>query len=162
MTAQFHEGLIYEGKPCTMAFCPPLPVGHPRIAELTEEEMRESELDFICSSTGCWRQYIGEWEIKDGRFYLVKISGRFQLKSEEPLFADWFSGVLRITKGERLLYVHMGFGSVYEEELHVKIERGIVTKTRELDNRGKEFDEDELGWQNLPGWENRFPADDEI
>jgi hypothetical protein len=56
----------------------------------------------------------------------------------------------------------MGFGSVYEQEAHLKIERGQVTESRIIDNRGKQHDARELGWRNLPGGENRFPGDDEI
>ncbi|MCX7010993.1 MAG: hypothetical protein NTW86_00215 [Candidatus Sumerlaeota bacterium] len=44
----------------------------------------------------------------------------------------------------------------------MKVERGIVTKTRVIDNREKQFDTDALGWNNMPGGENRFPGDDEI
>jgi len=58
-----------------------------------------------------------------------------------------------------LAYVHMGFGSVYEEELHIHIERGRVTGTRVYDNRGKEIDTRRIGVDNLPGGENRFPGD---
>ena len=70
--------------------------------------------------------------------------------------------MLRIPRGELLKYVHMGFGAVYEEEVHVKIEKGMVTAARVVDNRGVDFDERSLGWQNLPGGENRFPGDDEL
>lgn len=54
----------------------------------------------------------------------------------------------------------MGFGSVYERELRVKIEWGVVVKSRLVDNRGGEFDARELGWRNLPGSENSFEGDD--
>jgi hypothetical protein len=56
----------------------------------------------------------------------------------------------------------MGFGSIFEQELHIKIENGVVVKWRVIDNRGKKFDERQLGWSNLPGGENRFPGDDEF
>lgn len=59
-----------------------------------------------------------------------------------------------------LHYVHMGFGSVYEFETHLKIEKGIVVEERRLDNRGKDFNHGDLGWKNLPGGENTFDGDD--
>ena len=59
-----------------------------------------------------------------------------------------------------LHYVHMGFGSVYEEELHIKIERGIVTKTNVIDNRGKTIDHDKLHMESYPGNENSFDGDE--
>jgi hypothetical protein len=162
MTAQVHEGLIFNGERSSMAFCPPLPERHPRIISPDPGEAPRDLTDFILGSTACWRGYQGTWEVKDGHFYLVALRGRFQLAPGEPLLADWFTGVIRIPRGELLQYVHMGFGSVYEEEVHVKIERGTVVASRTIDNRGKEHDQWQLGWENLPGGENSFPGDDEL
>ncbi len=113
-------------------------------------------------TTACWRGYIGTWEIKDGRFYLVNITGRYKIIGNDPIPADWFTGVIQIPQGEVLHYVHMGFGSVYEQEIHVKIEKGKVVKSRVIDNRNKDVNTWELGWGNLPGLENRFEGDDEL
>lgn len=154
MTGQIHEKLIIDGEKTSMAYCPPIPEEHPRIVPSYSDES-------ILSSTACWRGYQGAWEVRDGKFYLVGIEGRIRLEGDEPLFADWFTGVLRVPRGEMLHYVHMGFGSVFEEEVHIKIERGLVTKSRIVDNRGKEHDESKLGWDNLPGGENRFEGDDD-
>lgn len=177
MTAQIHENLIFNGEHMSMAFCPPLPPHHARIRALTDEEIEAaceaeraklkaagrgnqvSSLDIITGSTGCWRRYQGTWQVKDGQFFLAGLEGRFELLGEEPLLADWFTGVLRVPRGKLLAYVHMGFGSVYEEELHIHVERGRVTGTRVHDNRGKQIDERRLGEENLPGWENRFSGD---
>jgi len=57
-----------------------------------------------------------------------------------------------------LAYVHMGFGSVYEEELHIHVELGRVTGTRVYDNRGMEIDTHRLSFRNLLGRENCFPG----
>jgi hypothetical protein len=152
MTAQMHEKLILNGDETSMAFCPPIPVANPRISENKRFGI----------NTACWRGYRGTWEIKESRFYLVALSGRYRLRPGEPILADWFSGVLRIPKGKILLSVHMGFGSVYEEEVHIKIEKGLVTATRVIDNRGKEHDKWAISSRNLPGGENRFPGDDEL
>jgi hypothetical protein len=161
MTAQMHECLTYDGEETSMAFCPPLPMGHPRIIEVDPQQARQDASDSILFSTACWRGYQGTWEVRDGKFYLVSLRGRFRLQGYEPLLADWFSGVLRIPRGGLLQYVHMGFGSVYEEEVHVKIERGQLVASRLVNNRGKKQDERELGSRNLPGGENRFPGDDD-
>ena len=166
MTAQMEEILIYDGEEMDMSFCPPIKE-HPRIIEHSEEELEEraeNEEDFpsFVFSTDCWRGYQGTWEIKDGRFYLVGLAGRLELQGDKSIFADWFTGILRVTRGEMLHYVHMGFGSIFEEELHIKIEKGIVKKTAIIDNRNKEFDEYALTWSNMPGGENRFPGDEDI
>lgn len=195
MTAH-HERLIIDGQETSMAFCPPLPIGHPRIVAMSANEIdhlqqkaaivslkrdcpelaskmpgsdivieadEEEELLTLQGvfSTACWRRYVGTWEIKDGCLYLVELRGMYKLEGREPIFADWFTGALRIPKGEMVQYVHMGFGSVYEHELHVRITKGVVVKTRLIDNRGKTFDKWELGSQNLPGGENHFAFDTE-
>ncbi len=128
MTAQIHEKIIYEGKEMEMAFCPPLPKNDPRIQELKDNDIEKC--DPIIFSTACWRRYISTWEIKNGKFYLVSIVGKYKIVDDSPIFADWFSGVIRIPKGKLIQYVHMGFDSVYEEELLVKIEKGIVVETK--------------------------------
>jgi hypothetical protein len=162
MTAQVHERLILEGEETSMAFCPPLPENHARIRELDSAELERASLPGILTSTACWRGYVGTWEIKGGWFYLVDIVGRYRLDGSGPILADWFTGVIRIPRGERLHYVHMGFGSVYEEELHVKIEKGEVVRSRVFDNGNREVDVSDLTWRNLPGFENRFEGDDEM
>src|SRR5574341_1496175 len=106
------------------------------------------------SSMAFWRGYVGTWELREGLFYLLGLTGRYKLIGDGPLLADWFSGVIRIPRGNLLHYVHLGFGSVYGEEIHVKIERGEVTASRIVDNRGKDVDPSDLGWRNLPGSEN--------
>ena len=151
MTAQSHEKLILNGEKCSMAFCPPIPENLDNIIV---------NPDHYISSTACWRDYIGEWEIKEGKFYLNNISGRLKQVDTEPIFAEWFSGVIRIPKGEVIFGVNMGFGSVYEKEIHIKIVKGIVIKQRQISNIGKKFDKRELAKKNLPGNENRFDGDD--
>lgn len=160
MTAQIHERLVYEGEDTSMAICPPIPKKHPRILLRDKDEIKSDEMDFILHTTACWRGYRGTWEIKDRRFYLIGLHGRIRIVGDEPIFADWFSGVIRIPRGEAILYVHMGFGTVYEKEIQVKIVEGIVKATRIVDNRNGKHDAQQLAMQNMPGRENRFPGDD--
>ena len=121
MTAQYHEGLIYEGENTSMASCPDIPENHPRIT-INEEE--------AFATTACRRRYQGLWEIKDERFYLLALIGRLQLQRGEPVFADWFSGIIIIPKGKLINYV-------YEQEIGISIEKGIVVSTQAIDNRGE-------------------------
>lgn len=160
MTAQMRERLILEGKETGMAYCPPIPQDHPNIERLDHEDARNTSRDSFIFSTACWRQYLGTWELKDGRFYLNDIDGIYRMQSDEPLFADWVTAVLRIPEGEQLHYVHMGFGSVYEFERHIKIVDGLVVDERLIDNREKDIDAGQIGWDSLPGNENRFDGDD--
>jgi hypothetical protein len=170
MTAQTREKLILDGIETSMAFCPPFPEDHPRIEELSPEDLGRVDKanrgkdaitawDEIMYSTGCWRRYRGTWLIKEDKFYLAGLEGRFRLTSGEPVFADWFTGVLRVPRGKLLTYVHMVFGSIYEEELHIGVENGIVTESRVWDNRGQDHDWVKLGFESLPGLENNFPTE---
>src|SRR5690349_20795973 len=126
MTAQFHEKLILEGEETSMAFCPPIPDNHPHIVKLMSDEVRKEmaagKVSNLVFSTACWRRYIGTWKLEDGKFYLVNIDGVYKVTAPEPIFANWVTTVLRIPEGKLLHYVHMGFGSVYEFETHLKIE----------------------------------------
>ena len=149
MTAQAAETLILDGQEVAMSFCPGFPEDHPRIAESRYVSGRYLH-------TGCWRQYRGTWEIRDDRLYLVSIAGKFRLRRGQPLFAEWFSGTLRICRGELLQYVHMGFGSVFEEELLIDVDQGVIVESRVQDNRGKVHDPFMLGIESLPGRENQF------
>ena len=210
MTAQIHELLIYEGEETSMAFCPPIPMDHPRVKVLLElEEIRRiwnGEFNFrnlwkkkpkyltkrILSykrspltfwewfteknplhrlrriskdfqfSTGCWRCYQGKWEIRDQHFYLVDLKGRLRLEEGPPLFAEWFTGTLRIPQGDVIFYIHMGFGSLFEKEIHVRIENGLVKKTKLIDNLNRNHDLYSIGMLSLPGTENLFPRDEDI
>jgi hypothetical protein len=159
MTAQVHETLILDGMRTSMAFCPPLPLGHRRVVVVDVGEQPE-DTRRLTSSTACWRGYVGTWQVRDGRLFLVALAGSYALIGSEPLFADWFTGVLRVPAGRELEDVHMGFGSVYEEELHLRVEEGVVTASRKVDNRGKQIDRWDLGLKNLPGGENDFDGDD--
>ena len=121
-----------------MNFCPPIPK-HPRITAYADKEVEDrierKDFPHVIHSTACWRKYIGTWEIKEGRLYLINILGHLKLDGEEPLFADWFTGELKIPQGELLQYAHAGFGSVYEQEILIKIEQGSVIDTKIKDNR---------------------------
>lgn len=135
MTAQFHEQLILNGTNTSMASCPPLPENDPRILPATEDEKAQSGL---INCTACWRGYVGTWEIRTGRLYLVGLDGAFKLLDGQFLFADWVSGTLRVPQGKQLQYVHMGFQSVYEQEQLIHIENGLVTSMTTIDNRAQQ------------------------
>lgn len=169
MTAQVHENLILNGKMTSMNFCPPILNSPEIITELSQDEfykgIEEGKIDDITSSTACWRGYIGTWEIKDGKFFLNDVTGCIRLAKKEPIWATWFTGVLRIPQVEELHYVHMGFGSLYEKELHIKIEEGVVKKQRTISNieKVKKLTPEDIhmeGFNNLPGMENHFDGDD--
>lgn len=136
MTAQIHEILILDGVHTSMTSCPQPPGGN-RLRALPHANSDSppaggprptatfSRDGSLINSTACWRGYQGIWEVRDDRLYFCGFSERFLLAS--PLFADWVSATLVVPEGQLVQYVHMGFDSVYEREIHVTVERGIVT-----------------------------------
>ena len=140
MTAQVHEKIRYKGKRLNLASIPHFPEDHPRINEVSEKDIMKLAMDDrtgIIFSTACWREYIGSWSIRGGKLYLTKIEGRFRLDGKQALFAEWVTGELCIPRGKMLQYVHAGFKSVYEEELILTLEQGVVIKTEVVTpNRG--------------------------
>ncbi|HEX2623396.1 MAG TPA: hypothetical protein VHL11_24715, partial [Phototrophicaceae bacterium] len=85
MTGQVAEHLILDGTRMSMAYCPRFPLDHPHIVELTMEEVsagiKAGEINGFVHSTACWRRYIGTWELKDVKFYLISLDGHFKVTS---------------------------------------------------------------------------------
>ena len=132
MTAQSDEFLIIDGTESAMAFCPPMPLGDSRVIE-NEEYPKNS---------GCLRGYIATWEVKKGKFFLVDIEGKYNLKEDKPILANWFTGVLKIPEGKLVKYVHMGFESIHEKEKRIEIVEGVVVNEQIVDTSENEVSED--------------------
>lgn len=135
MTAQIPETLQYEGQTLSMCSNP--------LNDYFALAGKKPPFAFTC--TALWRGYVGQWEIVDGRLYLVGLSGELMDGSEVSLatlfpefpdrvFAHWYSGTLRIPQGKQLEYVHMGYGSRFEQDLLIQLDRGVVTQTRVRQN----------------------------
>ena len=147
MTAQFAEVLIYEGEHLSMC-------SNPLEEYFSRGGMRP---EFRSTSTALWRGYVGTWKIIDGRFYLIKLDGELEdgrdvdLSTVFPefptrVFAHWYSGTIRIPQGERIKYVHMGYGSTYEKDLLIDIENGVVVKTHVRVNDVVDSDNEAQGY----------------
>lgn len=131
MTAQFPEKITFQGEQLVM------------YTEPLREYLAESgpKLRFRKTFSGLWRGYIGHWEIADGQLFLIGLEGTLDNgakaslstvfpKASNRVMAHWYSGTLRIPKGRRLKYVHMGYGSIFEHDLFVEVLRGNVVATR--------------------------------
>jgi hypothetical protein len=135
MTAQIGEKLICEGREVRMCTEP--------LADYFTLGGHRPEFESNC--TALWRGYVGTWEVVNDRLYLVGLEGILEDGSEatletvfpgypERVFAHWYSGTLRIPEGRLMEYVHMGYGSTYERDRFLKIEKGIVVGCRVLQN----------------------------
>ena len=130
MTAQIGETLYYDGRERTMCS---EPLGG-------YFALGGERPPFACNCTALWRGYVGTWDICDGRLYLIGLSGILKDGEEvtlatlfpgypERVFAHWYTGTLRIPDGKRLDYVHMGYGSSYERDILIDIDKGCLTRT---------------------------------
>jgi hypothetical protein len=135
MTAQFGERLKYEGEDVTMATTP------------LDQYFREIGVapPFVVDCSALWRGYIGSWEIRSNRLYLLSLMGRLEDGSDINLgkifpntsgivFANWYSGKIRVPRGKRLTYVHQGFASTYEQEIIIQVKNGEVVSTEKISN----------------------------
>ena len=141
-TAQFPEILIYEGEKVGI-YSEPLEQyfnkDHPKPLKWMQA---------TCSAI--WRGYLGTWEIKNDKLYLIKVVeggcgndspeiplSKFFPGKKSPIFAEWYTGTLVVPEGKVLNYVHMGYQTTYEKELHIKIIKGKVVGKKTIDNRKK-------------------------
>lgn len=133
MTAQAGERLLYKGEETWMAAEP-----------LNQYLQNRNDIKFVSPSTACWRGYYGQWEIKDRKLYLIELKAYLEgyrevgldylFPGQNTAFANWFSGKIRIPQGEMLDYVHMGYASLYERDLILVFENGLLTNEYIIDN----------------------------
>jgi hypothetical protein len=130
MTAQAGEKLLYESNEYFIHTEP--------LYEFLE--LLRYRQPFQPPSTACWRGYFGSWEIRDGKLYLIGLKGYIEnyvvvgiehlFPKQKEVFAEWYSGEIRIPLGDMLKYVHAGFASIYEEDFYIKFKNGIQIGTR--------------------------------
>ena len=139
MTAQFGEGLHYDGREMAMTTHPlgdyfALGGFNPGFGQHWPMEC-----------TALWRGYIGTWEIVGGRLYLIAINvlpgSRVTANLEavfpgypDRVFAHWYTGTLRVPQGRVLKYVHMGNQSTFESDMLIDVERGVIGDVRIREN----------------------------
>jgi hypothetical protein len=138
-TAQFPDTLFIEGKALDL-FSQPLAAlesSEPK----TWRALQRWRPAHDCSAA--WFGFTAQWRIEDDRLLLIAIAsdpcsdaprsvplkrvfGR--KRGASPVFAEWFTGVLRVPQGRLVEYIHAGFASRYERNLMLQIERGQVLR----------------------------------
>jgi len=136
-TAQAPDILIYEGERFAL-------FSNPLESYYNEDNPRPS---FNSHSTGNWRGYVATWKIDGDTLYLRDIKawlngtevGLDTLFPEHQgkIEASWFTGKLRVPRGKELSYVHMGYASIYEQDIIISVQAGKVVKTEIIDNSDK-------------------------
>ncbi len=124
MTTQAGEILSYNGEKTTIATEPLKPYLETR-----------SDINFIFKSTALVRGYIGTWKIKNKKLYLISLIGfiennekvdlNYLFPNKKEVFADWFSGQIRIPEGNLLKEINLGYASVFERDRVLNFNKGI-------------------------------------
>ncbi|MEP6262749.1 MAG: hypothetical protein ABJ092_14330 [Gillisia sp.] len=137
MTAQSREIIYIDGKEERMAAEP-----------LGFYLNNNPQFKFKFSNTACWRGYYGTWTLENDRLYLIELEGnidgpddswnpvdlQYLFPGQEKVFANWFSDIIKIEKGDLLEYVHMGYASKYERNLFLVFEEGVKVDEYLIEN----------------------------
>ena len=133
MTIQAGDIISYNGEKTTIATEP-----------LKSYLETRSDVGFIFKSTGLVRGYIGTWEIKNNQLYLISLLGfvdnnkkvdlSYLFPNKTEVFADWFSGDIRIPEGELLKKINLGYASVFEKDRILSFKEGIIIGETVKDN----------------------------
>ena len=138
MTVQVPETLLYKGEALSLHDYPL----QPYLAS------GATAVKFQAHSTALHRGYVGTWTIRQGRLYLIKLEGHVGPfantravaldalfpDAKDGVLADWYTDEMRCPMGELLHYGRGGFTSVYESDLFIQIERGVVLSERVVMN----------------------------
>lgn len=105
--------------------------------------------DVVSSSN--WRGYIATWEIENQRLYLLDVTVEIRdetgkhfsltksvlhevFPDKNKVVADWYDGLLIIPLEKMVSYVHMGYGSSFEQYLLIQVKKGEVIKEKRFNN----------------------------
>jgi hypothetical protein len=135
MTAQSMEKLIYNGKE-VLIYTEPL---SSYLSNLKEKPK------LFSLSSGCWRGYVGTWEIKDDKLYLIDFEGYTTniyinlgidslFPNQTNVLAEWFTGEIRIPIGDMLDYDLNSYESTFESDLFLEFKNGQLIGQRTVNN----------------------------
>jgi len=141
LTPQVPDALLFEGDTLVINALP---------LEAYFDQLGERPDEFFpsCISSACGRGYQALWQIEGG--YLRSIHSCCNCRTQLPpravdtllagrleagrAFAEWYSGVLPNPQGRRLMYRHIGWGSIYESEVLFHIKNGRLVKRDTVSN----------------------------
>ena len=125
MTTQVKERIIIDGEKFPLLNALSLPEG---------DSIIQHKKGLIEKSSNCWRGYVGTWEIRDDKLYLIEFnSGMYDVLTNLPILADWITGIGKVATGEVKASSDWDMES-YETEMHLTFENGLVVKTENVKN----------------------------
>jgi len=120
MTTQVKERIIIDGEKYPLLNALSLPEDDTKIKQKEGATYTRSS---------CWRGYVGTWEIKDDKLYLIDFSsGKYDVLVNLPILADWITGIGMVATGEIKDSSSWDI-ETYETETHLTFENGLVVKT---------------------------------
>jgi hypothetical protein len=107
----------------------------------------------------CWRGYQAQWALDEKKLFLIgwegyildfqKVGMAYLFPGEDFVFAHWYTGKIKIPRGEPLQYVHGGFGAVHEANQFLIFKNGYLEEDYTLwlsEDEIKALDKDEDIW----------------
>ena len=98
----------------------------------------------------CARGYYSKWAIDNKKLFLIdwtgyilnyeKVGMDYLFPDEEIVFANWFTGTIRISIGKLINYIHGGYASIYEGDKFLKFEKGVLVSEKEKWLTPEEFE----------------------
>lgn len=147
-TAQYPDKIFYNGKEYAL---------HSNPMEEYFQKFPDKKPKSGIISSALWRGYVATFEIADNSLYLKDIDILVSKKTKDNSFEtewksvlsevvpdnkklkiDWFTGLLVLPFGEIVNYVHMGYGSTYENYILLEIDKGDFKLSKEYDYKGYE------------------------
>lgn len=144
-TAQFPDKIFYNGKEYSL---------HTNPMEEYFKKFPDKKPKTGMVSSALWRGYVATFEISENALYLrdIQIEVR-KADSDKPfetewksflpeiapagqrLKIDWFTGILVLPHGKLVNYVHMGYGSTFENYILLEIDRGDFKRAKDFDHK---------------------------
>ncbi|WP_051197755.1 hypothetical protein [Flavobacterium soli] len=146
-TAQYPDKIVYQGTEYSLQTNP---------LEKYFKKHPEKRPKGGVMSSACWRGYVATFEVLDGKLLIKKLEIEIRDKDKKngyswknvleetfpdttERFTDWFSGLLILPHGKLINYVHLDYGSTFENYILLNIKNGAINKERNLS--GEEFAE---------------------
>ena len=141
-TAQYPDKIFFNGKTYSL---------HTNPLEIYFEKYPDKKPKGGLMSSALWRGYVATFEIRDSQLIVKDIeiqiwdttSGKnndIKWKSvlnevfheKKDMKVDWLTGLLVLPYGKIVNYVHMGYGSTYENYYLLEIDKGDFVKTKQF------------------------------
>lgn len=144
-TAQVPDKIFYNGKEYKL---------HSNPMEEYFKKFPEKKPKSSVISSALWRGYIATFEIAENNLFLKDVEimdlSKTDRKSSQTLWTsvlsqvvtdnkklkiDWLTGLMVLPHGEIINYVHMGYGSTYENYILLEIDKGEFKRAKEFDHK---------------------------